>query len=80
MALLAAGLVAWLALLVSEPRLSAGATVVLLGALSGVHLALVAHLVALPRLCVTCLAACALSLMTVGTLTSEERLLTASSA
>jgi hypothetical protein len=61
--LLVVGLAAWTAFLIVEPRIPPNGVAVLLGLLTGIHLALAAYLLAMPRLCVTCMVASTLSLL-----------------
>jgi hypothetical protein len=75
--LLVIGLVVWTAFLIVERRISRNGIAVLLGLLAGVHLTLVAYLLAVPRSCVTCIVACTLSLLALAGLaiTSSGRCL-----
>ncbi len=71
--LLVAGLVAWVGFLVLEPRVPPAGGALMLGLLTGTHLALATYLLAIPRTCATCILACALSLLAFATLVVEGR-------
>lgn len=71
--LVAAGLTAWSTFLFLDRRLPERAVTLLLGLLSGVHLGLATYLLALPRLCLTCILVCALALIPIGVMAYEGR-------
>lgn len=70
--LLALGALGWGAWLAVARRSGARLSALWIGGMSGVHVALVSHLLAIPRSCGTCFTTCALALLAFATFSKEK--------